>query len=78
MYETNNNTVPIDKEPQSLKDGDFKDQILSNQTIPGAFRDKVSLSLAKEHDLQEYTGEILNVLYHRNIYKVNMIMFNIK
>jgi hypothetical protein len=78
MHETNNNTVPIDKEPQSLKDGDFKDQILSNQTIIGACRDKVSLSLAKEHNLQEYTGEILNVLYHRNIYKVNMIMFNIK
>ena len=65
MQEMLNNKVSTDKEPQSLKDGDSKDQILSNQLNPGAFLDEVAIE--DQHNLQEYSGEILNVLYHRNI-----------
>ena len=61
MHETLNNKVSTDKVS--------KDPILSNQLISGPFLDVASLSLATEdqHNLQEYPGEILNVLYHRNI-----------
>ena len=59
-------TFPTDKEPQPLKDGDYKDQILSNQPIPEAFLDAIK----DQHNLQEYSvskAELKLILEKRKI-----------